>query len=105
MPKIAVAAPLDYQYTYDRFGMAETDSDNGDPGIEMRFKMNSSIGDGTAGRLRIDTTYENITEDYVDHPRSASPTLPVRGIEADHSGIDNPAPINVKRYKYPHREY
>jgi hypothetical protein len=71
----------------------DVDSDNGQDCCS-EFKAGASMEEGVAGRKKIDTTFENTSEDIVDAPRS------------DRGGVataDQPAPRPMDLYKFPHR--
>ena len=56
-------------------------------GFEGRFKANASIDEGVSGTKKIDTLYENTSQDYVENPREGS----------------TPAPICENDIMFPHR--
>lgn len=76
--------PNEYPYTFDSIGIMEEDSENGELSTEAQFEAGADIDEGVSGRKRIDTTYENYSEDIVN-PRSE----------------DSPLPMDLHRY--PHR--
>ena len=82
-------------YTDDSLGMPEMDLDSMIEGsVETRFGVNADMKEGVAGKLAIDTTYENTSESEMDVVRS------------DVTRYDeSPAAHDTKLYKYPHRRY
>jgi len=76
--------------------------------LEAAFHANQCDEDGCSGKLPIDTTFENFVEPCVDRPRSdeGEPDFGARkGGVPNHSGTENPAPVDMKKSMYPHRRY
>lgn len=71
-------------------GIYEVDMDNLDPpeALESAFHAGESLTEGVSGKRRIDTTYENTSQDIVESPRS---------------GENAPVPADLG--EYPHRRY
>lgn len=44
---------------------------------ERQFKAGSSLDEGVSGRKKIDTMYENTSQDVIDNPREGSTPAPV----------------------------
>jgi hypothetical protein len=96
MPKAVTPRPSTIDYVYENLGLTETDSDQGGDCC-ARFAAGADMAEGVSGRKKIDTTYENFSEDLVDAPRSDS---------SDGSATaSKPAPYPMGLYRYPHRRY
>ncbi len=94
-PPVAPSTFDPHSYTNDSLGVPEVDFDNlVDGAVETRFGANGCLEEGCSGKLKIDTTFENTSETYMDVVRSD-----VTRYE------DRPAPHDVKRHDYPHRRY
>ena len=75
--------------------------------------------EGISGMKYIDTEFDNFVEDCIQSPRSDMGERPYSPGVADnphnerfgattppaHAGVDNPAPVDTKKYLYPHRRY
>lgn len=96
MPKAVTPRPSTIDYVYENLGLTETDSDNG-LDCCTRFAAGADMAEGVSGRKKIDTTYENFSEEIVDAPRSDNP-------DGDCCG-HNPAPYPMDLYRFPHRRY
>ncbi len=44
---------------------------------EQAFKANANLQEGVSGQKRIDTMYENTSQDVIDNPREGSTPAPV----------------------------
>tara|TARA_Y100000310_G_C20251393_1_gene609266 strand:- start:51 stop:356 length:306 start_codon:yes stop_codon:yes gene_type:complete len=99
-------AKVGVPYTDERLGIpgAMVDDDNMN-GVEAQFSANASLEEGISGQKPIDTLFENTSEDDIDAPRSARSEVALRGKIPEHEGVDNPAPVQVNKYDYPHRKY
>lgn len=73
-------------------------------GVESEFYQNASMTEGVSGRKKIDTLYENTSEADIASPRSARKDAPIKGKMPNHEGVNNPAPVDVIPYMYPHRD-
>ncbi len=103
---VKIPAPILQDYNDNRQGLTEVDTDNlAIHGIEYAMDANASIEEGLSGRINIDTTYENTSVMQVKNMRSDRANLPIKGMVANHSGEDTPAPYNTKRGRYPQRNY
>ena len=73
MPKYEVPVPKLNKYTNENLIIAPNmvDEDQGDS-VEAMFAEGESLQEGVAGRKSIDTTFENFSQDIVEHPRSMS---------------------------------
>jgi hypothetical protein len=108
MPKFRVPVPKLSEYTNDNLiiGPNMVDGDNMDSGVEAEFRAEACIEDGCSGQKKIDTLYENYSQDIVDKPRSTIPEVAVgRSGVPNHEGTENPAPIPTDLHNYPHRRY
>lgn len=87
------SADVEIGYMADDLIIPEIDKDMLEANSTAARFANSehSLVEGVAGRMRIDTTYENITEEHISK------------VSSDDS--DNPAPHDVAKYNYPHRRY
>ena len=84
-----------------------------------QFMSQACDCEGISGQKPIDTLFENTIEDCIEAPRSDLGPRPYKAGQADnphnprfgattppnHSGVDNPAPVDTKKYLYPHRRY
>lgn len=109
MPKFRVPVPKMSEYTNDNLiiGPNMVDENNCcDDSIEAIFKAEACIEDGCSGQKKIDTLYENYSQDIVDVPRSTIPEIAVgdAGVP-NHEGTENPAPLCTDLHNYPHRRY
>ena len=106
MPKAKLVAPIAVPYTDEMLGIPDDmiDDDNMH-GVESQFHSQASLEDGVSGRKGIDTLFENTSEAEIETPRSARREVPLRGLTPNHEGVDNPAPVQVNKHNYPHREY
>lgn len=106
MPKAKLVAPLEIPYTDERLGISgEMIDDDNMHGVESQFHSQASLEEGTSGRKKIDTSYENFSEDYIETPRSARREVSLRGKTPEHEGVNNPAPECINKDDYPHRRY
>lgn len=73
MHKAEIPVPKVNKYTNENFVIAPNmiDEDNGMP-AEAAFHANADLQEGVSGRKGIDTLFENISQDIVESPRSAS---------------------------------
>ncbi len=77
-------------YTFDALDQPEQDLDAlRKNSVEAKFRANASLEEGISGQDRIDTSYENTREFYLESSRT------------DHDG--DPSPNDIKRHQYPHR--
>jgi hypothetical protein len=98
MPKKATRvtpSPSARTYVDENLGIYEYDSDK--HCTEERFQAAASLEEGISGAHRIDTTFENYSEDTVNAPRSDGPNTG--------STHRHPAPHDVDKYNHPHRRY
>ena len=73
------------KYTNDQLSVPPNMlDDDKDDGVEAQFDSGKSIKEGVSGMKKIDTLFENFTQDTVDNPRS---------------GITAPVDLDL----YPHR--
>ena len=90
---------------------------------ERDFHARQNLDEGINGQCPIDTLYDNTREFFVTRPRSdctddpaeygaysGDPTphyneryAPVGA--PNHEGVDNPAPVDLKKHLYSHRRY
>jgi hypothetical protein len=70
--------------TYKNTNMIQPEGDHEMPGLVARFEGNASMEEGVSGQELIDTTFENTH---------------VTTLESGNTIHD------IKRWKYPHREY
>ena len=123
MPVTPQGGYIDYQD--DRLGRPHDtlDTDEMPPplSLEEEFHMSGGEEDGVCGKLKIDTLFENMVEPCIDMPRSQMQERPYRAGELDdgvnhnprfgaitppnHEGVNNPAPVDLKKGQYPHRRY
>ena len=87
------SAIVEIGYMSDNLYIPEIDMDMKEANSTAVKFANSehSLSEGVAGRMRIDTTYENFTEEHISK------------VSSDDS--DNSAAIDVAKYNYPHRRY
>ena len=76
-------------YVNENLGIFEADQDAGD--CCSQFAAGADMMEGVSGRKKIDTTYENFSEDLVEAPRSGD--------------SEKPAPYPMDLWRYPHRRY
>lgn len=123
MPVTPQGGVVDYQD--DRLGRPidtlDTDEISPPLSLEEEFRMSSSEKDGVNGKMKIDTLFENTVEPCIEMPRSQMHERPYRAGKLDdgvnhnprfgaitppnHEGVDNPAPVDLKKGLYPHRRY
>ena len=95
MPKRVTTGPSMRVYTDENLGIYEYDDDK--HCTEERFQSRASLECGVNGHQKIDTSFENYSEDTVNAPRS-------EGAETG-STHRHPAPHDVDRYNHPHRRH
>lgn len=95
MAKPVTPRPSAADYVYENLGIVEVDTDQMDADCCTQFKAGSSMEQGVSGRKKIDTTYENYSEDMVDAPRSDGPD--------NKASPTKPAPMPMDLARYPHR--
>ena len=106
-PSVSVSlrgGTVDYQD--DRLGISESDYEQHlPPTWEQAFQDNSCQMEGISGQMCIDSTFENFSQDVVEMPRSAmgERPYPKKLGQPAHEGVNNPAPVGVDHYDYPHR--
>lgn len=92
-------------YQDNTLSITEGDSDQMIHGSwEGQFHASGSLADGVCGVKGIDTTYENTSVSTVRSPRSTQEERKYKGLgRPDHSGVDNPAPVDLNSCDYPVR--
>jgi hypothetical protein len=84
--------------------ISDHDYDNLESDCCSQFKAGESMADGVSGKKKIDTTFENTSEDIVDRPRSDwDDDVSLRGMSVKSSTVRNPAPVPMDLWKFPHR--
>ena len=104
--KVEMIAPIVTPYTDEKLGTPDNmiDDDNC-CSVEEQFVECASLEEGVSGCKPIDTLYDNTSEDRINAPRSARRDVPIAGMTPNHEGVNNPAPIGIGDYEYPHRSY
>lgn len=84
---------VEANYMSDTLEIQEIDLDmKQQQSISEQFKNSEdSLVDGCAGRMQVDTTYENMSESHISL------------VSSDNS--DTPAAIDQAKHNYPHRRY
>jgi hypothetical protein len=87
------SAVIEGGYMSDMLTIPEIDMDMKEAGSTAKKFENSehSLTEGVAGRMAIDTTFENITEEHISLVSSDS--------------SDKPAVQDIAKHNYPHRLY
>jgi len=113
-----------YDYQNERLArpMDTLDSDailDGPATFSEEFAEYACECEGISGMKYIDTEFDNFVMDETEMPRSAMGERPYKPGVADnphnerfgattppnHSGVDNPAPVDTKKFLYPQRRY
>lgn len=99
-----MATKREVPYVADNLGISEADMDQGD--CCSQFASGQDMMEGVSGRKKIDTTFENFSQDIVENPRSDwDDNVSLRGMRVSSSTDRKAAPVPMDLDRFPHRRY